>query len=81
MDDLQERITRAANRTWQAIGSDILVASEVDSITRDEVVEAVMDYLQDYGRDTEAVAEFNKLSFEDKTAMLRKAFPLDRYGW
>jgi hypothetical protein len=81
LDDLQERITRAANRTWQAIGSDILVAVETDSVTQEEVIEAVMDYIHDYGGDEEAIAEFNKLSFEDKTEILRKAFPMPRYGW
>ena len=81
MDDLQERITRAANRTWQAIGSDILVAAEADSMTQEEVIEAVLDYIHDYGGDEEAIAEFNQLSFEDKTEMLRKALPLARYGW
>ena len=81
MDDLQGRITRAANRTWQAIGSDILVSVETDSVTQEEVIEAVVDYIHDYGGDKEAIAEFNQLSFEDKTEMLRKAFPLARYGW
>ena len=81
MDDLQKRITRAADRTWQAIGSDILVAAETDSVSQEEVVEAVMDYIQDYGRDEEAIAEFNRLSLEDKADMLQKAFPLSRYGW
>ena len=81
MDDLQKRITRAAGNTWQAIGSDILAAAEADSVTQEEVIEAVMDYIQDYGRDKEAVTEFNRLSFEEKNDMLRVAFPLSRYGW
>ncbi len=81
MDDLQKRITRAAGNTWQAIGGDILQVAEADSVTQEEVIEAVIDYIQDYGRDEEAIAEFNRLSLEDKTEMLRKAFPLARYGW
>jgi hypothetical protein len=81
MDDFDKRIARAAKSTWQAIGGDILRAAEVDSMSRDEVVEAVMDYIHDYGRDMNAIAKFKKLSFEEKQAMLLKAFPLARYGW
>ncbi len=81
MDDLDKRIARAAQSTWQAVGGDILRAAEVDSISRDEVVEAVMDYIQDYGRDMDAIAEYEKLSFEEKQTVLLKAFPLARYGW
>lgn len=81
MDDFDKRIARAAQSTWQAIGGDILRAAEADSMSRDEVVEAVMDYIQDYGRDMDAIAEFEKLNFEEKQAVLQKAFPLARYGW
>ena len=81
MDDFDKRIARAAQSTWQAIGGDILRAAEADSMSRDEVVEAVMDYIQDYGRDLDAIAEFEKLNFEEKQAVLQKAFPLARYGW
>lgn len=81
MENLQERITEAANRTWQAIGGDVLRSAEVDSISREEVVECVIDYFADYGNDAEAVAEFNKLPYEEREKMLLKAFPFDSYGW
>jgi hypothetical protein len=81
MDDLQKRITEAANRTWQAIGGDVLRSAEADWLPGEDVAECVMDYIEQFGGDSGAVAEFNKLSFEDKTEMLRKAFPLSRYGW
>ena len=81
MEDFQKRITKAAQSTWQAIGGDVLRSACVDSMSRDEVVEAVMDYLEGYGRDMNAIAEFKKLGFEEKLATLRKAFPLARYGW
>ena len=80
MEDFQKRIAKAAQSTWQAIGGDVLRSAGVDSMSRDEVVEAVMDYIHDYGRDMNAIAEFKKLSFEDKQAALLKAFPLARYG-
>jgi len=80
MNDLEERIIKAATATWQIIGPDVLRAAEADSIDRDEVVEVVNDYLE-YGHDPEALAEFRQLRHEDRIAMLRKAFPLARYGW
>lgn len=81
MEDFQERIACAAQKTWQAIGGDILTAAQADSISREEVVEVVMDSIADYGGDAEAVAEFKPLDFEQKRDMLTKAFPLARYGW
>ncbi len=78
--ELEERITAAANRTWQAIGGDVLRAAEADSIPRDEVVECVMEHLEDYGRDKEAVQKFEGLVYEEKVALLTKAFPFARYG-
>jgi hypothetical protein len=59
----------------------VLRAAEADSLPADDVAECVLDYMDQYGGDPEAVTEFNTLSFEDKTEMLRNAFPLPRYGW
>jgi len=81
IEDLQERIASAAQRTWQAIGGDILRAVDKSSMPRDEVIEAVIDYIGDYGGDKEAVAAFGKLSFAKKKKVLREVFPLARYGW
>ena len=83
MNNLQERITEAANRAWKAIGGDILQAAEQDNITREEVISCVADadYLEDFGNDREAVAEFRKLSYEEQEEILLKAFPFSRYGW
>ncbi len=83
MEDLQKRITEAANRVWHAIGGEILQAAEQDNITREEVIECVADadYLEDFGDDKEAVKEFRKLSYEEQEEMLLKAFPFSRYGW
>ena len=43
MDDLQKRISKAANFTWQSIGSDILQVAEADSLAREDVIEVVSD--------------------------------------
>ncbi len=83
MENLQKRITEAANLTWRAIGGEILQAAEQDNITREEVISCVADagYLEDFGNDREAVAEFRKLSYEEQEEILLKAFPFSRYGW
>jgi len=83
MEDLQKRIMEAANRTWQAIGGEILQAAEEDNISREEVIECVADagYLEDFGEDKEAVKEFRKLSYEEQEEIMLKAFPFSRYGW
>jgi hypothetical protein len=81
MDDLQKRITEAANHTWQAIGGDVLRSAEADWLPAEDVAECVLDYLDQYGGDSEAVAAFGKLPFEERMRMLRKAFPLSKYGW
>jgi len=83
MEDLQKRITEAANRTWQVIGGEILQAAEEDNITRELVIECVADagYLEDFGDDAEAVKEFRKLSYEEQEEIMLKAFPFSRYGW
>lgn len=81
MEDLQERITAAAQRTWQAIGGDVLRSANVNSVSREEVVECVMDYIDAYGNDVDAVVEFKTLTYEEREKMLLKAFPFGRYGW
>lgn len=83
MEDLQKRINKAANLVWQYIGDDILKTAEVDSISREDVIEVVLDasYLEYHGQDTEAVAELRKLSYEEQQEMMLKAFPCERYGW
>ena len=83
MEDLQQRINKAANFTWEAIGSDILQVAEVDSMSREDVIEVVSDcdYLERYGDDKEAVAAFRALDIEERHEMLVKAFLCKRYGW
>jgi len=83
MEDLQKRINKAANFTWEAIGSDILQVAEVDSMSREDVIEVVSDcdYLERYGDDKEAVAAFRNLDIKERHEMLVKAFPCKRYGW
>ena len=83
MENLQKRITEAANRTWRAIGGEILQAAEEDNLTREEVIECVADagYMEEFGNDNLAVAEFRNLPYEQQEEILLKAFPFKRYGW
>lgn len=83
MENLDKRIADAAQRTWQAIGGDILRAAEEESLTREEVIECVADcdYLERYGGDAEAVSAFRSRGYEEQKAMLLKAFPLAEYGF
>jgi len=80
-EEFQNRIAEAANRTWQAIGGDVLRAAEVDSIPRDEVVECVMDHISGYGQDAEVLERYQPLTYEEKVAVLTKAFPHEVYGF
>jgi len=47
----------------------------------DEVRDCVPDYVDDCGDDKLAARAFHKLSPDEQDALLRKAFPLNRYGW
>jgi hypothetical protein len=92
----EERIHRAANQTWQAIGSDVLQAKgacdrkefptdKIDysvTMTRDEVVECVFDFLGSHGElSKEDMVRFRELSHNTKVELLTGAFPCDVYGW
>jgi len=83
MEDLQKRVTRAADLTWQAIGDDILTVAEVRSLPKEDVIEAVLDcdYMERYGEDKEAVAAFRKLPADEQLDMLHKAFRCKHYGF
>ncbi len=83
MNNLQERINRAANVTWQAIGDAVLKVDNAGSLPREDVVATVIDcdYLETHGGDAEAVAAFRKLTPDKQREMLLKAFPAKHYGW
>jgi len=83
MKDLQKRITRGADFTWQEIGDDILTVAEARSLPKADVIEAVMDcdYLERYGDDKDAVAAFRKLPADKQLDMMQKAFRCEHYGF
>ena len=89
MDEkMKERIMRMANRTWDAIGGDVLVddngnPDESMSLPKDHVIEIVMDadHMMYHGGDEEAYKVYEKLSYEDKMTIMNEAFTYEYYGW
>lgn len=84
-DELKQRIIKAMNRTWDAIGSDaIALTIEYERrswMKQDEVIEMVLDAnrMDMYGDDAEALTEFNKLTYEQMIEIGKEAFPARRY--
>src|SRR5256885_1768099 len=87
------RIRRALERTWQAIGYDMLSAAAEDmgrdidgvNLPRDDVIEIVLDadYLELNGglaRNDPALLWFRALPKAQQDALARKVFPLRSYG-
>lgn len=85
---MQGRIYRMMNRTWDAIGADTLECSGIPcdsgkTIPRSHVIEIVCDadHMAMYGNDKEAYEIFKQLSYPDKLKMGKIAFSFKRYGW
>lgn len=89
-EEFEERIIRAANRTWQVIGGDCLVNEDGEpdesvTMSRETVCEIVSDadyMLTHGGLSKEDMRRFyNELTWEERRALMRKAFTYDTYGW
>jgi len=90
-----KRIQCAGQKTWQAIGDDILRAhsqqgmgSDPDKIdysitmSRDAVVDCVMDFICEYGDLTDKDKKFwRELSSPVARNILTTGFKCDTYGW
>jgi len=79
----KQEILAAAKRTWQAIGGDSLRSLEEETgettMPREEVVEAVIDYIGEYGF-SEPNSDFQNMTYEEKKALLLEAFPHKSYS-
>ena len=75
-------IQRAAQATWQYIGGDVLEMNGGHAISRDEVIEAVLDadYMQQHVKDKALYRKFSSLKYAAQIALIVPAFPLKRYG-
>ena len=82
MKSMDERIVCALNRTWQAIGADVLELGE-GVVGRDIVEEMVCDAdrLLTYGGDKEAAEAFYELLWDSKERkeLILQAFPFENY--
>ena len=83
--EMYDRIYRAAHKTFNAIGGDLMRAVEEDgghAMKQDEVIEAVFDanYMQIYGGDKEAEAYTHKLNFDELMKLGKKIFPHKSYS-
>jgi hypothetical protein len=86
--DMEKRIIKMANKTWQMIGPDILRTLEEEGenpvIPKSHVVEAVCDadYMLSFGDDREAYKFWDSLpTYKEKEKVVAKAFQFSRYGW
>ena len=75
----------ALETTWQAIGMDVLADIPSGSISRDEVVELVLDadrletYCDEDSKPT--VKKFRELPYIEQIAVAKKYFIFERYGY
>lgn len=86
----EERVIGSAIRTWDVIGGDCLVdengyPDESVTLKRETVCEIVSDadYMQTHGDlSIEDMCRFyNDLSWDERRALMRKAFTYETYGW
>jgi hypothetical protein len=73
----------ALNETWETIGYDILEANNRKDVTREIVMELVLDAdsFKTYGGDEEAIVAFYDLTKEERKEVLLRAFPHKTYGY
>jgi hypothetical protein len=81
--EITNRICDALNLTWEIIGDDILTASGKKEISRETVIEVVLDAdsFKTYGGDREAINAFYFLNKFEREEVLRLAFPYETYGY
>ena len=81
---MKERMLRALQRTWQAIGPDVLQClGEGGSLSREEVVETVLDadHVRVYGDDAEAAEYLYSLPYAEMKEIAREEFSSDSYSF
>ncbi len=76
-----EKLSKALNRTWEAIASDYLALGKGKPIPRKEMLGATADYIHMYGKDPEATALLHKPGvYAMAEKAIAKIFPFERYG-
>jgi len=81
--EIRSSIQRALRNTWQYIGADVAECAGKSPIPRAEVVDVCIDQLRNQGEweqlTPEAKEYWEKLSFEDLTALGIEGFPYELY--
>ncbi len=89
-EEMDERLARLANDTWDIIGGDVLNACEDCGqkaiMSRNNVIEVVCDadHMQTNGNDPDAYAYYLYLRDKNpkhRNKVMKEAFPFARYGW
>jgi hypothetical protein len=90
-EELDKRAGIAANRTWEAIGMDVLVNDEGKPdesavMNREDVLEIVRDtnHMETFGEDDEAAKYFvwvSRFHPEHYKKLIKRVFPFERYGY
>lgn len=82
-DAMMVRFEKAAKKTWQIIGNDMLQAAQEggeDTVPQDAVHDAVYNGITHYGGDKEAIDLFMEIEVLDAFKILKKIFPAKRYS-
>lgn len=78
-EEMVKRICAAANATWDAIAMDCL--KEGESMRRGEVIDLVVDHMDIYGDDKEAVEAYRSISsIKVRRNLLKRAFPYEYFS-
>lgn len=79
----KQKLSQAMQRTWNAIGGDIIEAGGGSDVSRDTVIEVVLDanYLETYGDAPEDVKAFRAMSYDDQDAFALTVFTFSAYGY
>ena len=83
-EKMKEKIQKMASRTWDAIGDDCLrlLDEGETSMPRDQVLELVMDRMDVWDEDPEALKVFREIpGYQNKIEILKPAFPYLHYSW
>ena len=77
-----EAVKRALSATWQAVAGDTLSAAGVQKMSREDVFDAVADYVDIYGRDKLGIKLFGQHEvYEYVSEHLAEFFPFKFYGY
>jgi hypothetical protein len=77
-----DRAVQLLSRTWNYIGDDVLRAHDTGAMSRDEVIEVVLDADHYYsGDDWECAEWFKQQESEVKVTIARMAFQDVRYSF